>query len=162
LGFSLGALGAVLAPAASALPHRPEYVGGQRPILIDGQPKHIDFGHGLVVPASLDALRTLWEGDDRYIAFGRAMSVDGVRASGQAQLAAIGTMKLMLITMAFAPDRLAKFETCGWRSASGAVGDLVQGDVDLPGRPYRPRLDEFGGTGVGDAADAANLDTLLQ
>jgi hypothetical protein len=168
LGLSLGTLGggtvgAFLAPVpASALPHQPEYVGGQRPRLIDGQPPHIDFGHGLVVPASLDALRTLWEGDDRYIAFGRAMSLESARASGRAELAAIGTMKLMLITMAFAPDRLTRFETCGWRSASGAIGDLVQGDVELPGRPYRPRVDEFGGSGVGDADDSVNLDTLLQ
>jgi len=158
--LALGSLGALLLPAAaSGRVLRPEYVGGVRPRLIAGDPPHIDFGHGLVVPASLDVLHTLWEGDDRFLAFGRAASVSDVRASAQAELAAIGTMKLMLLTLAFAPDRLTRFNACGWRSASGSVQDLIQGDVSLPGRPYHPRLEEYGGTA--SAEDMASADNLL-
>lgn len=148
-GLAAASMGA-LAPAAQA--RLPIYAGAQRPRLIPGDPAHIDFGHGLVLPATNALWSTLWEGDDRYLTFGRASSIADIRARAQAELAAEGTMRLMLITLAFAPQRLARFENCGWRSASGSVHDLVMGEVRLPGRSYLPEV---------EAPNGASPDNLI-
>jgi len=152
------AFGAMLAPSlAFALP---EYAGGQRPTLIPGTPPHIDFGHQLVIPASGEALKTLWEGDDRYLAFGIAASIAEPRAADRAEIAAIGTMQMMLLTRAFAPERLSRYAGCGWRSASGHVTDLVQGTIALPGRPYRPYVGQGAGNAIAANDDGTDADSV--
>ena len=145
--LALAGFGALVPGAAWA--NLPRHAGEQDPKLIDGTPPHIDFGHGLVVPATNAALNTLWEGDDRYLTFGRSSAVQGIRAAARAELAATGTMRFMLLTKAFAPERLARFETCGWRSATGSIRDLVLGELQLPGRPYQPQLVFGNTTGLG-------------
>lgn len=129
------------APAAWA---QSDIVKGRRdgPNMIKGDPPKLDFGGGLIIPMNASIFRTLWEGEDRWITYGRALSAQKVRAMGQADTAAIGSMKLMLLTLAFAPDRLMRFETCGWRLKSGKTDDLVKGDITLPGRPVMPTVDE--------------------
>ena len=74
---------------------------------------------------------------------------------GQAEEAAIGTMKLYLITLAFAPQRLMRVDGGGWRLKSGNIADLVKGDVKLPGRPVMPTTDEVNGA-LGGADMAAD------
>ncbi|WP_425997179.1 hypothetical protein [Caulobacter sp. DWR1-3-2b1] len=79
---------------------------------------------------------------------------------GQADAAAIGSMKLMLLTLAFSPERLERFETCGWKLKSGKTDDLIKGDIAPPGRPVMPTVDEVSastgqvpeGGSVGDPA----------
>ena len=145
--LALASFGALLPSAAWAV--LPTHAGDQEPRLIDGTPPHLDFGHGLLVPATNAALNTLWEGDDRYLTFGRSSAVHGIRAAARAELAASGTMRFMLLTKAFAPARLTRFDACGWRSASGSVRDLVLGELKLPGRPYQPGLVWGNTTGLG-------------
>jgi hypothetical protein len=151
---------AVLAAGGGALAKSPEpdgrIVKGRKggPNMIKGDPPKLDFGGGLVIPMNASIFRTLWEGEDRWITYGRALSQQKVRAMGQAETAAIGSMKLMLLTQAFAPERLERFETCGWRLKSGDTKDLVLGDIDLPGRPVMPTTDEVSGQGAA-AADAS-------
>ena len=128
---------------------------GPPPKLIKGQngdPDKVDFGHGLLVPMSKDAFHTLWEGDDRWIAYGHGFGARRISAMGQAEEAAIGTMKLYLITLAFAPGRLMRVDGGGWRLKSGNIADLVKGDVKLPGRPVMPTTDEVNGAQGADMA----------
>ncbi|EJL29350.1 hypothetical protein PMI01_03360 [Caulobacter sp. AP07] len=152
---------AVLAAGGGALARSPEpdsgIVKGRKggPNMIKGDPPKLDFGGGLIIPMNASIFRTLWEGEDRWITYGRALSQQKVRAMGQAETAAIGSMKLMLLTQAFAPERLERFETCGWRLKSGDTKDLVLGDIDLPGRPVMPTTDEVSGQGA--AADGASV-----
>lgn len=116
---------------------------GPRPKLIRGRPDKIDFGHGLLVPMSNDAFRTLWEGDDRWIAYGHAFGRRSMSAMAKAEDAAVGTMKLFLITLAFQPQRLMRVEGGGWRLKSNNVNDLIRGLIDLPGRPVIPAVDFY-------------------
>lgn len=118
---------------------------GPRPKLIRGKPNKVDFGHGLLVPMSADAFHTLWEGDDRWLAFGHGFASFGSGAMVQAVDSAEGTMKLYLLTLAFAPERLMRVDGGGWRLRSGDVDDLLRGDVDLPGHPVKPVIDEISG-----------------
>lgn len=114
---------------------------GPKPKLIKGNPDKVDFGHGLLIPMSKDAFHALWEGDDRWISYGHGFGSNESAAMGQAEEAAIGTMKLYLLTLAFAPDRLVRVEGGGWRLKSENTADLVKGDVKLPGRPVMPTVD---------------------
>ncbi len=116
---------------------------GPKPKLIRGKPDKVDFGHGLLIPMSNDAFRTLWEGDDRWITYGHGFGHDTASAMEQAEESAIGTMKLMLITLAFAPERLVRVEGGGWRVKSEKLSDLVRGDIALPGRPVMPTTDFY-------------------
>ncbi len=116
------------------------------PDMIKGDPPRLDFGGGLIIPMNSSIFRTLWEGEDRWITYGRALSTQKARAMGQSERAAIGSMKLMLLTLVFAPDRLERFETCGWKLKSGNTADLIKGDVALPGRPVMPTVDEVAST----------------
>jgi hypothetical protein len=121
---------------------------GPRPKLIKGLrgvPDMVDFGHGLLVPMSKDAFHALWEGDDRWITYGHGFGHRVASAMGQAEEAAIGTMKLYLITLAFAPERLMRIDGGGWRLKSGNAADLILGDIRLPGRPVMPAVDEVNG-----------------
>ena len=125
---------------------------GPRPKLIKGHPDKVDFGHGLLVPMSKDAFHTLWEGDDRWIAYGHGFGHGKGAAMGQAEEAAIGTMKLYLLTLTYAPDRLARVDGGGWVLKSGNTADLVKGEIKLPGRPIMPTTDEMYGYIENEAA----------
>lgn len=125
---------------------------GPRPKLIKGKPDKVDFGHGLLIPMSKDAFHALWEGDDRWIAYGHGFGTGEGGAMSQAEEAAIGTMKLYLLTLAFAPERLKRVDGGGWVLISGKTDDLVKGDIKLPGRPLMPTTDEMYGYSEAEAA----------
>lgn len=118
--------------------------------ILIGPPKRLDFGHGLVIPLGQGAFHTLWEGDDRWMAFGLGVAQSQGAAMGLAEDAAIATMKLYLITLALRPERLVLAEDSGWRLKSGKSDDLVRGTIELPGRPVRPSVDT--------SNDAADMD----
>ncbi len=137
---------AVMAAAAKARNTLGEVLKvGPKPKLIKGTPDKVDFGHGLLVPMSNDAFHALWEGDDRWISYGHGFGHNAAAAMGQAEEAAVGTMKLYLLTLAFAPDRLMRVDGGGWRLKSGKIADLVKGDIKLPGRPVMPTTDAMTG-----------------
>ncbi len=115
------------------------------PNMIKGNPNMLDFGGGLLIPMDGRIFKALWEGEDRWITYGRALSAQKVRAMEQAEDAAIGKMKLMLLTLAFAPERMERFETCGWKVKSDSTNDLIKGDIALPGHPVMPTVDEVSG-----------------
>jgi hypothetical protein len=142
----VGLTGGALLPAL-ARAGEPEIVKGRKggPNMIKGNPPKLDFGGGLVIPMNSSIFKALWEGEDRWITYGRALSVQKTRAMGQAEDAAVGKMKLMLLTLVFAPDRLERFESCGWKLKSESTIDLVKGDIALPGRPVMPTVDEVSG-----------------
>jgi hypothetical protein len=126
---------------------------GPAPKFIKGHPDKVDFGHGLLVPMSKDAFHVLWEGDDRWITYGHGFGHNEAAAMGQAEEAAVGTMKLMLVTMAFAPERLERVDGGGWRLKSGNTDDLIRGEIYLPGRPVMPTTDpiyDYMGDETGD------------
>ncbi|GAA0570962.1 hypothetical protein [Rhizomicrobium electricum] len=132
---------------------------GPKPKLIkggNGVPDKVDFGHGLLVPMSNDAFHALWEGDDRWIAYGHGFGHNRASAMGQAERAAVGTMKLYLLTLAFTPERLERIEGGGWRLKSGKIADLVQGDIELPGRPVMPTTDAVMGMIGGSHANTGS------
>jgi hypothetical protein len=52
----------------------------------------------------------------------------------------------MLLTQAFAPERLVRFEACGWRNRTSDANDLIQGDIALPGKPVIPTTDRVTGS----------------
>lgn len=145
----LGLAGAATITAAGARNTLGEVLrAGPRPKLVPGEngaPDKVDFGHGLLVPMSNDAFHTLWEGDDRWITYGHGFGARKVSAMSQAEEAAIGTMKLYLLTLAFKPDRLMRVDGGGWRLKSGNTADLVKGDIALPGRPVMPTTDAVSG-----------------
>lgn len=114
------------------------------PNMIKGNPPQLDFGGGLLIPMDGSIFKALWEGEDRWITYSHALSRQQVRAMGRAEDAAVGKMKLMLLTLAFAPERLERFAGCGWRLKSENNADLVRGDIALPGRPVHPTVDEVG------------------
>jgi len=126
---------------------------GPRPKLIPGNPPKVDFGHGLLVPMSKDAFHTLWEGDDRWISYGHGFGSHRGAAMGQAEEAALGTMKLYLLTLTFAPDRLTRVDGGGWVLKSGKIEDLVKGEIQLPGRPIMPTTDDMYGYVAGETGD---------
>jgi hypothetical protein len=128
---------------------------GPKPKLIKGTPDKVDFGHGLLVPMNKDAFHALWEGDDRWIAYGHGFGPRASSAMAQAEEAAIGTMKLYLLTLAFAPDRLERIDGGGWRLKSGNVADLIKGDIKLPGRPIMPTIDQVAGDLDGETSNSA-------
>lgn len=154
----IGLAGAALAlPAAARQRSEDGVVKGRKggPNMIKGDPPKLDFGGGLVIPMNATIFRTLWEGEDRWITYGRAVARMEVRAMQQAEVAAAATMKLMLLTQAFAPERLVRFETCGWRNRSNDAKDLIAGDVALPGKPVMPTTDRV--TGVVTDADTGGV-----
>src|SRR5258707_4364154 len=98
-----------------------------------GPPPYLDFGDGLKVPLSKGAFLTLWEGKTFWITYGYGRASDGLRANGKAVHFAEGAMKLLLLTLAFSPERLEHVDGCGWRLKDPKARNYVLGDVDLPG-----------------------------
>lgn len=154
----LGVAGVLLFPTlASAV--EPVIVKGRKggPNMIKGDPPKLDFGGGLLVPMNGSIFKALWEGEDRWITYSHALSRQQVRAMGQAETAAVGKMKLMLLTLAFAPERLERVEGCGWKLKSDNTNDLVRGDIALPGRPVHPTVDEVGDPAGGETPPGASM-----
>ncbi len=150
----LGVAGSLLLPSL-ARATEPGIVKGRRggPNMIKGDPPKLDFGNGLLIPMNKAIFKTLWEGEDRWITYAHALADQQVLAMGRAEDAAVGTMKFMLLTLAFAPERLERFEGCGWKLKSGNLADLVRGEIALPGHPVLPAVDE-----VGDPTNGASSD----
>lgn len=152
--FSLGS--GALMPAV-ALATEGGVVKGRKggPNMIKGNPPTLDFGGGFLIPMDGRIFKALWEGEDRWITYAHALSRQQVRAMARAEDAAVGKMKLMLLTLAFAPERLERFEGCGWALKSGNNDDLVKGDITLPGRPVMPTVDEVNNSESTTADDPA-------
>ena len=154
LVFSLA--GGMLMPSL-ALAAETGIVKGRKggPDMIKGDPPRLDFGGGFVIPMDGRIFKALWEGEDRWITYAHALSRQQVRAMARAEDAAVGKMKLMLLTLAFAPERLDRFEGHGWALKSGNNDDLVRGDIALPGRPVMPTVDEVNNSESTTAGDPA-------
>ena len=106
--------------------------------VIKGTPPILDFGDGLKIPMSKAAFLTLWEGKTFWMTYGAGSSSYSQRAQGEAVLYANGAMKLLLMTLAFAPDRLDRVDGCGWRLKTHDPNNYVHGSIDLPGKPFWP------------------------
>jgi hypothetical protein len=145
--LSLAATAAVAAPVTSAEPVASAKDGMPKATLIKGTPAILDFGGGLKIPCAKSAFLVLWEGESFWLTLGAGRSSYAQRANGMAVLYAIAAMKLLLMTLAFAPERL-KQEDGGWRLKEQAIKNYVLGDVELPGKPYWPVSDA--GLGFGD------------
>ena len=126
--------------------------------VIPGSPPVLDFGDGVRVPCNKDAFLTLWEGPAYWLTFGAGRSHYSAQAQGQAVKYAKAAMKLLLMTLAFAPSRLARVEGGGWRLRTRDIKDFVKGDVALPGNPFWPNTDAFMGFGASDAPGIGSLD----
>jgi hypothetical protein len=135
---------AVSARAVHAAPAADD--GMPKAALIKGTPSILDFGDGLKIPCAKSAFLVLWEGKDFWLTLGAGRSSYAQRANGMAVLYAISAMKLLLMTLAFAPQRL-KQENGGWRLKEQAIKNYVLGDVELPGKPYWPINDSSLGFG---------------
>jgi hypothetical protein len=103
-----------------------------------GDPPILDFGDGLRIPMGKQALKVLWDDKDFWLTYGTGNAREAVLALANAKHAAEGTMKLMLLTLAFRPERLERIEGGGWRLRSQDPKDFVLGDIDLPGEPVMP------------------------
>lgn len=137
----------------------PGIVKGRKggPDMIKGNPPKLDFGDGFVIPMDGRIFKALWEGEDRWITYAHALSRQQVRAMARAEDAAVGKMKMMLLTLAFAPERLERFEGRGWALKSGNTSDLVRGDIALPGRPVTPTVDEVSNSAGGETPEGASV-----
>ena len=122
-------------------------VGG-KPKMIPGAPPRLDFGGGLVVSMDRRIFGVLWEGRDRWITYGRGVAGNRLRAMAEAQEAAAVSMKTLMLTLAFKPERMEKVEGSGWRPISKDVADLVYGELKLPGKPLLPVTEGFGAGGM--------------
>jgi hypothetical protein len=163
--FILSLVGTGMTPAlaygGAAKPRRERSVvgDGPEPSVIKGEPPKLDFGDGLRVPLDKEAFATLWEDSGRWMTFGLGLGRAESESNAKADKAASLTMQIMLLTLANAPERLEQVDGHGWRSRSGKLGDLVMGEVSLPGQPVRPAngiyLDRgiFGGLGTSITAD---------
>lgn len=103
--------------------------------LIKGTPAILDYGGGVRVPCNKEAFFTLWEGETFWLTFGFATSASVDTALALATKQARGVMKFLLLTLAFAPDRLVKVDGNGWRKKNPQARDFVLGELDLPVQP---------------------------
>jgi len=142
--FILSLVGAGLTPALAhgraARPLRERSIAGDgpEPTVLKGPPPKMDFGDGLQVPLDKEAFATLWEDSGRWITFGLGLGRAESDSNAKADKAASLTMQIMLLTLAYAPERLERVDGRGWRARTGKIRDLVMGEVPLPGRPVRP------------------------
>jgi hypothetical protein len=155
----LGSLGALVAAApVAANASRAVHAGkptADTPVatVIPGHPPVLDFGDDLKIPCDKSAFLTLWEGKTFWLTFGAGRSAYAMQAQGQAVNYANGSMKLLLMTLAFAPDRMVHSPDGGWRMKPAEARHFVLGDVELPGLPYWPINDtDFTGFGQKDSA----------
>lgn len=125
--------------------------------VIPGKPPVLDFGDGVLVPCNKEAFLTLWEGKTYWLTFGAGRAHYSEQAQGQSVKYAKAAMKLLLMTLAFAPDRLDHVDGSGWRLKTRDIKDFVKGDVELPGNPFWPNNDAFMGFGSSDAPAIGSL-----
>lgn len=136
--FTVSLLGSFVATSVVPVRAAPNPSDEPAANLIPGHPDILDFGDGLKIPMSKAAFRTLWEDQKFWLAYGIGSSDYTAEAAGRAQTAALGTMKLLLLTLAFAPERLEHVYGCGWALKDQNSKDYVLGDIAIPGRPFRP------------------------
>jgi hypothetical protein len=157
LAAAIGALpGAALAQAITGRASARK-VGGA-PKMIAGDPPRLDFGGGLVVPMDRRIFGVLWEGQDRWITYARGVAANRLRAMALAQEAAETSMKTLLLTLAFKPERMEKVEGSGWRPISKDPADLVFGALKLPGKALMPVTEGFGQGGATRVDPATGAD----
>jgi hypothetical protein len=147
--FSIAGATVLLVRARGADAMHPGPVTDETPnaTVVKGSPPVLDFGDGLRIPCDKSAFLTLWEGKFFWLTFGAGRSTYRERAQGEAVLYALGAMKLLLMTLAFAPDRLNHVDG-GWRLKVQDTKNYVLGDIQLPGKPYWPINDaEFASNG---------------
>jgi hypothetical protein len=118
-----------------------------QPTIIKGKPTILDYGGGLRVPCARDAFFTLWEGATFWLTFGFGISQSSYVATSQATKQATGVMRFLLLTLAFAPERLVKADGNGWRKKDPAARDFVLGELDLPVVPSQSMSDAILGGG---------------
>lgn len=118
--------------------------------VIKGTPTVLDFGDGLKIPCDKSAFLTLFEGKMFWLTLGAGRSDYPERAQGMAVLYALSAMKLLLMTLALAPDRMVQTDG-GWRLKQQRMENYVLGDIKLPGKPYWPINDTqlFGANDMG-------------
>lgn len=142
---------ATATPVSEAPPYTPKAT------VIPGKPPVLDFGDGVRVPCNKEAFLTLWEGKTYWLTFGAGRAHYSDQAQGQAVKYASAAMKLLLMTLAFGPDRLEHVDGDGWRLKSRNIKDFVRGAVVLPGNPFWPNTDAFVGFGTTDAPALGSL-----
>lgn len=118
--------------------------------LIKSKPPVLDFGDGVKVPCTKDAFLTLWEAPTYWMTFGAGMSAQSARSKAEAGNFAKASMRLLLLTLAFAPERMQKVDGNGWRLNMEVARDYVRGELDLPGKPSPPMTDASLGFGNSD------------
>jgi hypothetical protein len=136
--------------ASQAIPPGSAPADTPKATVIPGKPPILDFGDGVRVPCSKAAFLTLWEGKTYWLTFGAGRSSYALQSNGQAVQYASAAMKLLLMTLAFAPDRLMRVEGGGWRLKVQDINNYVHGDLDLPGKPFWPTTDANMGFGSAD------------
>ncbi|MDE2181922.1 MAG: hypothetical protein KGJ78_02755 [Alphaproteobacteria bacterium] len=144
----------VRARAADAMFPGPVTDDTPKATVIKGTPPVLDFGDGTRIPCDKSAFLTLWEGRTFWLTFGAGRSSYRLRAQGEAVLFAMGAMKALLMTLAFAPERLDHVNG-GWKLKVQDPKNYVLGDVMLPGKPYWP-INDADFTGFGDS-DSSGL-----
>ncbi|MDE2264540.1 MAG: hypothetical protein KGL29_01455 [Alphaproteobacteria bacterium] len=142
------------ASASEATPASQAPPGTPKATVIPGTPPILDFGGGVRVPCSKAAFLTLWEGETYWLTFGAGRSSYALQANGQAVKFAGAAMQLLLLTLAFAPDRLRRVDGGGWRLKVQDVKNYVTGAIALPGKPFWPTTDANMGFGNADTFSA--------
>lgn len=152
---------AAMAGSASAATPPPVEVPGQpgkdglpQPVVLPGTPPVLDYGSGVKVPADKHAFLTLWEADSFWLTFGFGAAPRSDQAKSLAVHHAEGAMKYLLLTLAFAPDRLTQGDGHGWHQKVEDPQQYVVGDLDLPGTYSLPLTDAGGRFG---STDQSNL-----
>lgn len=115
--------------------------------VIPGSPALLDYGGGMKIPANKDAFFTLWEGSTFWLTFGFGISPSVETAQSMAAKQATGVMKFLLLTLAFAPNRLVNNGNQGWVIKDPKAHNLVVGELDLPPNPNKAVNDRFLGGG---------------
>jgi hypothetical protein len=150
----LGALataGFARADDVPAKPAVPSDDGLPHATVVKGKPPYLEFNDGVRVPCTKGAFLTLWEGPSYWLTFGFGSAGIADIAQSRAVYHAEGAMRYLLLTLAFAPERLVLAEGHGWRQKDEKASNYVMGDLDLPGRPSRALDDVFLGRGNVDA-----------
>lgn len=115
--------------------------------VIPGKPALLDYGDGMRIPANKEAFFTLWEGSTFWLTYGFGISPSVEAAQNMAAKQAVGVMKFLLLTLAFAPDRLLNNGNHGWTIKDPKAHNLVIGELDLPPNPNKAVNDAFLGGG---------------
>jgi hypothetical protein len=158
----LGALTSAIALAEGVLPACGEDHDGPSATLVKGEPSVLDYGDGLKVPCNKEAFFTLWEGNTFWITFGFGISPSVDAAKSQATKQAAGVMKFLLLTLAFAPERLTRVAGGGWCKKDPTARDFVLGELELPTLPSRPLSDVFLGGGNIEISPLWNFSGTIQ